>query len=833
MAKKKKETPTPKDYLKTLTQAMWACVLVGIVVAIAVFVLISFTKMPDSSELENPKYEVSTKILDDDDDGKLEEIGRYFKHNRDWLTFDEINPHLVNALVATEDERFFSHSGIDARGTMRAVAYLSKRGGASTITQQLAKQFFTDYNRNFVKRVWQKLKEWTIAVQFEKRYTKEEILAMYLNKAELLNQSYGISAASKNYFGKEQQDLAIEEAAVLIGMLKNPDLYNPKSRPESAFKRRSVVLRQLVRNDYLTQEEYDSLKEIPIDMSNFRAAKNFDGPAPYFRTEATKELNYILNQDRYKKPDGTKYDIYTDGLKIYTTINLPMQRHAEAAARDHMERIQNQLSKVWSKRDPWTYKADEKEKNIRKQSLNRKVQESQRFQDLKSVIMQNAIVQMTEKFPEVRMRNVDIKRMISESKTKGYLDGLVKKKLITSGMSSNYKEAIRSEVWPVLKEEWTTLQKKAQKVFNTKRKMKVFAYNDKMEKTVTMTPLDSIKYHAMIMQIGSVSLDPKTGFVKTWVGGIGHDYFKYDHIRQSNRQIGSTFKPFLYTVALDKGISPCQKVEDRQYVIPAGGSDFGLIKTWAPSNSKDFSGKMVTLKEGLRHSMNSVSVHLVKELQSVEPIRDLVGRLGMDKNKVPSSPSIVLGSSDLTVMDMAGAYTAYANNGMYSNPIFIKRIEDKNGRIIYNYVPKQRKVIPPGLNYAMVDLLKNVVHHRADKFKSEIAGKTGTTNDHVDGWFVGFTPELVTATWVGGSERWIRFLTIADGQGAVMARPFFEKFLSKIENDPTIPYDESARFVIPEGELIQSDCNQVALLEQKLRAQDEKAKKVDETEEDF
>ena len=589
----------------------------------------------------------------------------------------------------------------------------------------------------------------------------------------------------------------------------------------------------MVKNDYLTQEAYDSLKLLTIDMSGFQRQKNYDGPAPYFRAELTKWLQDLLDKEEYRKPDGTKYDIYTDGIKIYTTIDLSMQKHSEAAMKEHMANVQQSYFNHWKNLDPWTYDAEKEERSSRKASLNKRVEESERFQSLKSAILSETIARISAEISDTRFLDHDIKRMLREEKNPGHFANLVNKKWATKEQTATYKKIMKSPYWDELKEKYALLQKEAKEAFNTKVQMDVFAYNDRGSKTVTMTPLDSIKHHLQHMQFGSLSVDPKNGFVKTWVGGIGYDYFKYDHIQQSNRQIGSTFKPFVYTTAIEKyGMSPCQKVQDIQYEIPAGDPDFKLLKTWRPKNSKEFSNEWVTLKEGLKHSMNSVSVYLTKEIGNVEAIRELVENMGIDKRKIPSAPSICLGTPDLSVMDMAGAYTVFANNGIYSKPIFVKRIEDKNGQTIYNYVPEQKRVLNPKYNHVLVNMLKYVVQHRAYQFKSEIAGKTGTTNDHVDGWFMGFTPGLISATWVGGSERYIRFRNLALGQGAVMARPYFEKFLTRLENDNSIDYDESLRFEIPEGDQIEVDCSKYELLAQSLNQKEGKKKK-DEFEEEF
>jgi len=818
-AKKKEQATDFGSYIKWL----WLLVLAGVMLAAVVVVLISKTQLPETSELENPTYEIATQILADD--GR--ELGKAFKLNREWLTFEEINPAVVDALIATEDERFYSHSGIDARGTIRAFAFLGKRGGASTITQQLAKLFFTQRSRSLPKRLWQKLKEWSIAIQFEKRYTKEEILAMYLNKYDYLYSAVGISSAAKTYFGKNQKDLTVGEAAVLVGMLKNPSIYNPMRFMDNAVKRRNVVMKQMVKNKKLQRSEYDRLIKLPIDVSNFKREEHFAGIAPYFRATVVSDVKRILSDDSNKKPDGTKYNIYTDGLKINTTIDLDMQKHAERAAFEHMKDLQAKYFDRWKNKDPWTYDADDRQKKMRQGNLNVQVRESGRFKALRATYMSEISSEISSTIPKSRLWDADIFRLFSEEKNPGHLANLVKRKTISKAQSVTYKKILDSEYWPELKKQWLALQKKSKKVFNTKTKMKVYAYNSSGEETRTMTPMDSIKYHNQHMQIGSVSVDPKSGYVKTWVGGIGHKYFQYDHVR-SNRQVGSTFKPFIYATAIiDQATSPCYKVKDMQYVIPANDPNFGLTKPWSPANANGkFSGEYMTLKEGLKQSKNSVSVYLMKEIGNTERVRRFASDLGIPKEKIPNAPSICLGVPELSVLDMAGAYTAFADNGTYHKPIYIKSIEDKNGKIIYVGRQSQKKAINSSYNYVMVDMLKNAASFIASWFDSEVAGKTGTTDDYRDGWFMGVTPDLVTATWVGGENEWIRFTNLADGQGGVMARPFFTNFLKRLEADPSINYDKTVRFEVPTEQVVELDCSKYDALQ--VVEEDDEELKLDE-----
>lgn len=803
MAKSKKSESTETNASKSYIKILWIAVAAGVLSMMAVFALISTTQLPDTSELENPKIEVASLVLDHE--GR--ELGSYFKFNRKPLTYEQLNPNIINALVATEDERFFEHSGIDMRGTIRAFVYLGKKGGASTITQQLAKQFFTQRSSNFIKRSWQKLKEWVIATEFEKRYTKEEILSMYLNKYDFLYDADGISAAATTYFGKDQSELTVDEAAVLIAMLKNPRIYNPVLYPENALRRRSIVMNQMVKNDMLTKAEYDELKAKPIDMANFKRSIHYDGPAPYFRAELKKWLSDILEEENITKPDGTKYDIYTDGLRINTTLDLDMQRHAEDALQAHMSKLQDKLFDRWSNKDIWTYRADDTQKRQRSGRLNQMIRESLRFKKMRANYLSDITSKLTSEIENVRLWDNDIFRLFAEDEKSGHLVKLSKQGTITKDQAKVYKQILASEHWPTLKKQWSALQSKSKKVFAKKIPLKVFAYNSAGEKTVTMSPIDSIKYHTMHMQLGSMAVDPKTGYVKTWVGGINHKYFQYDHIN-SNRQVGSTFKPFIYTTAIaNLAMSPCYEVKDIQYTIPAGDSNFELLKSWSPSNSDEFSAENLTLMQGLRKSKNSVSVKLMMEIGNTEVVRSLVNEFGIDKKKIPNSPSICLGSADLSVMDMTGAYTVYANDGTYTKPIYITSIEDKNGRQIYAATSTQKKALNPKYNHAMVHMLKYAAEPIAHELKSEVGGKTGTTNDYRDGWFMGITPELVVGTWVGGDEQFVRFLRIGDGAGSQMARPYYVEFMKRVEADKNIGLDTGARFVVPDETLV-LDCEQ-------------------------
>lgn len=788
------------SYLKLSLKLM-----IGFIVClILLFFIISKTLLPNTEELENPKYEIASQFISSDN----EVFGKVFKYNREWLDFKDINPAIVKALVSTEDERFWSHSGVDVRGTARAIAYMGRKGGASTITQQLAKLFFTQRSKSFIPRVWQKLKEWVIAIEFEKRYTKEEILAMYLNKSDFLYDAVGISAAAKTYFGKDQNQLTIEEAAVIIGMLKNPRVFNPIIYPDNCLNRRNVVLKQMVRNNHLTEDEYLKKRIKSINMSNFRREVHHDGIAPYFRSELTKWLKKLLEDDKYRKPDGSKYNPYVDGLKIYTTIDTRVQKYHESATQEHMNALQNKYFARWKGLDFITYGGDKTKIEGRRKTLINMMKDSDRYKQIRSNHISKIIAEIKNDLEIDNIDDNDVFRMFEENKTPGYLKKLLKSETITDAQAEKCLTILKSDKWPLLKSQWNKMQNAVQKSFNTKTKMRIFAYNDLGEKVVDMTPMDSIKYHLQHMQVGSISVDPKSGSILSWVGGINHKYFQYDHVN-SNRQVGSTFKPIIYTTAMiEQSVSPCLKVADKQYCIQANDSNFGLMSTWCPSNADNkYAGGEITLKEALKESKNSISVYLMKMIGNVASVKNLSKNLGIDPKKIPDFPSICLGTPELSVMEMATAYTAFANEGTVTKPIFVTRIEDKNGKVIYTAVPEQKVAISPSTNYVMVNMLNYVTSGIAKKFKTEIGGKTGTTNDYKDGWFVGFSPEIVIASWVGGDQEFVRFNNLADGQGAAMARPIFEKLLTKIESDNRLGFGKNLVFTKPEDMTIEIDCS--------------------------
>lgn len=812
---------------QSLARWMWRAAIGGIVGLILYLIVLSFST-PSFKQLEDPNYSLASEILA----ANGEVIGRYYIENRVPVPYDSLSDYLIQALIATEDERFSKHAGIDPRALGRVLyglVTLSPKGGGSTITQQLAKLLYSSRDfegMNKIEKsfalVSRKLSEWITAVKLEKNYTKEEILSMYLNKADFINGAFGIKAAAEVYFGKPQDSLRIEEAATLIGMLQNPSLYNPVRRAEKAKNRRNIVLQQMVRNKMITEEECTALMKSKLDMSRFKTRNSVDGMAPYFRQELLQDVLHILAQKECLKPDGTQYDIYRDGLTITTTIDPEMQRLAEAAMREHMADIQKRFFTVWKGRDPWTYRnpeTTEDEIRIRQRTLERLIRETERYQVIRDAYMSEVVDQVRAEF-NYRVDDSDMERMIEEEKKDGFIISLIAKKYATPEQAAVYRRIMASDYWQVLKMQWRKVQADAKKQFNTPvKKMRVFAYNEKMEKDTTMTPLDSLKYHRMFLQMGSMAIDPRSGAVKTWVGGCNFRYFQYDHIRNS-RQVGSTFKPFVYATAIDqKGISPCYTVYDVPQTISPGEGFFRLSKSWTPKNAGSYSGRNYTLQEALKESVNTVSVYLMKELGNTEPVRGLINNMGIDSStkfpngqyRVPKQPSICLGATDLSVFEMTGAYGTFANNGLFTRPYFISQIQDKNGRVIYRNIPEERQALPPNSDYVMVHMLKYAAKGAPgiSDLKSDVGGKTGTTNDFTDGWFMGITPQLVVGTWVGGEDRWIRFLNIADGQGSRMARPFFAKFMKKIETSTKVDYDPAPRFLQPPGDLgIEIDCAQ-------------------------
>jgi penicillin-binding protein 1A len=805
------------------TYKKWIYTLaIGLVAAVAsVFVYVASTDIPDFAELENPKYDLASVIYD----AKGQAFGRYYIEDRVTVPYSELSPHVVDALISTEDSRFFDHSGVDLRALFRVgfktiILRQESSGGGSTISQQLAKLLYKRPNTKgksfFTKTattIKSKLKEWVIAVKLEKSYTKEEIIAMYLNKFEFINGAHGIEAAADIYFSKKQKELNISEAATLVGMLKNPSLYNPRRFPEKCADRRNVVLELMHDADQIDKETLEQLRAKPIDMSAFQRKTQSDGPAPYFRAELTKFLKDLFNKKDIRKSDGSEYNVYTDGLKIHTTIDLTYQKYAEEAVLEHMRRNQERFDRVWKNRDPWTFEADDYQKKLRASIFESQCKGSDRYLAMREKAIGPILKDIDEKYHNLPLSDNVIKVLDSIQQNMVTWHQATTNNSIDVVYQSQYHRLINDPFWPKLIAKYTDLQKDFKKIFSQKVKMKVFDY-EKGEKEVEMSPFDSVRYHKMHLQAGMMVVDPLTGYVKAWVGGINHKYFKYDHVTM-RRSVGSTIKPFVYTQALAvANVSPCQEYEDIQYTISPADSGFDMAEEWSPSNAEGkFTGRKYNLIKALELSKNSITVKLLKEMGTVVPVRDLLHNVGVDKNlrlsngrlAVPNLPSICLGSVDLTLMEMTGAYTPFANNGGYTQPVFISRIEDKNGKVIYQGIPVRKSAINPLYNAVMLDMLKNNISGM--NVKSQIGGKTGTTNDFSDGWFMGVTPTLVAGVWTGGDDKWIRFLDLDTGQGSVMAKPIVSLFLRKLENDTESGYDPKSVFTNPpEGFTEIMDC---------------------------
>ena len=748
MAIKKNNNQT-KNIDKDITyykKKFWKIFFYGMGIIALFFLFASwglFGSMPSFEDLENPDSNLATEIISSD--GVV--LGKYFEKNRSQLKYSDLPKNLVQALVATEDARFYEHSGIDGRGTLRAIASLGTSGGASTLTQQLAKQLFHGEGSKFLPfRIVQKVKEWIIAIRLERQYTKNEIIAMYCNVYDFGNNSVGVSSAAKTYFSKEPKDLTIDESAILVGMFKNSGLYNPVRNPEGVKNRRNVVLLQMEKASIITDAQKLQLQSLPIKL-NFKLETHKDGTATYFREYLRDYMKKWVEEN--KKPDGSDYDIYKDGLKIYTTIDSRMQLHAEEAVSAHMANLQEEFF-------------------------------------IQSKGNKNA--------PFVNISEVETQRILNQA------------------MKSSHR-------WEVLK----SLDKSDEEIlasFKEKTKMKVFTW--KGERDTIMTPLDSIRYYKHFLQSGLMAMEPQTGNIKAWVGGINYKYFQYDHVGQGARQVGSTFKPFVYATAIEQlNMSPCDSIIDGPFMIHKGRHH--VTEDWEPKNSDNRYRGMVTLKQGLANSINTVSAKLMDKV-GPEAVVDLAHKLGI-KSEIPVQPSIALGAVEITVQDMVAAYSTFANQGVYMKPQFITRIEDKSGVVIYEPIPESHDVLNKDIAFAVIKLLEGVTEGGSGErlrttgggngdnrwtgypysFRNPIAGKTGTTQNQSDGWFMGMVPNLVTGVWVGCEDRSARFKTITYGQGATAALPVWGYFMKLCYADPGLHVSKSD-FDRPANLSIKVDC---------------------------
>ena len=756
MAKKKK---TPPSFSKPI-RWFWMFFLAFILSGISVFISASlglFGEMPDHTALENPRTNLATEIISSD--GKT--LGKfYYEDNRTPVSFKELPKHLVDALIATEDVRYYEHAGIDARGTLRAFAFLGKRGGASTISQQLARQLFVGIrSKNTLETVTQKIKEWVIATRLERQYTKEEIIAQYFNIYDFGNFADGIRSASRIYFGKEPIALSINESAMLVGMFKNSSLYNPRPtrNPVGTKNRRNVVLGQMAKYGFINETLKDSLQQLPLGL-NYTPESHREGIATYFRSYLRGFMKEWVNNPLNRKPNGDKYNIYKDGLKIYTTIDSRMQTFAELATKTHMKNLQAEFFvQNTSRRNP------------------------------------------TAPFLDLEPEEIKV--------------------LLNSGMR-------RSERWRKMKYELKKSNKDIIASFKRPTSMKIFSWTAKNNEIDTvMTPLDSVRYYKSFLRAGMMSMEPQTGHVKAWVGGVNYKHFQYDMVKQGKRQVGSTFKPFVYAAAIDQlHLSPCDTFPKSQITIAA--LKHGNMKPWSPKNSGNNYVGFETITSALANSRNTITARLMNEI-GPQPVIDLANSLGVEQ-KIPAVPSIALGTPDLSVYEMVAAYSSFANQGVYTKPVMVTQIEDKNGTILFQYTPETKDVLSQEVAYVTVKLMEGVtkfgsgqrLRHSGAKdqlvykeiitgypyeFTNPIAGKTGTTQNQSDGWFMGMVPNLVTGVWVGGEDRSTHFKTITYGQGASMALPIWANFMRscyEIE-DLNISKEE---FSIPEDLTIQVDC---------------------------
>ena len=702
-----------------------------------------FGSMPSFEDLENPDSNLATEIISSD--GVI--LGKYFEKNRSQLKYSDLPKNLVDALVATEDERFYEHSGIDGRGTLRAIFTLGTNGGASTLTQQLAKQLFHGEGSKFLPfRIVQKIKEWIIAIRLERQYTKNEILAMYCNVYDFGNYSVGVSSAAQTYFSKAPKDLTIDESAILVGMFKNSGLYNPVKNPQGVKNRRNVVLSQMEKGHIITKEQKEKLQALPITL-HFKLESHREGTATYFREYLRDYMKKWMEAN--KKPDGSDYNIYKDGLKIYTTIDSRMQLHAEEAVDKHMANLQEQF-----------------------------------FIEAKT----------NKNAPFVNISDAETQRILKQA------------------MKSSYR-------WTVLAEQ----DKSEDEIiasFSQKVKMTVFTW--KGEKDTIMTPLDSIRYYKHFLQSGLMAMEPQTGNIKAWVGGINYKYFQYDHVGQGARQVGSTFKPFVYATAIEQlGMSPCDTIVDGPFMIRKGRHN--VTEDWEPRNSDNKYRGMVTLKQGLANSINTISAKLIDKT-GPEAVVELTHKLGV-KSEIPAQPSIALGAVDITVEDMVAAYGTFANQGVYVKPQFITRIEDKSGVVIYEPIPESHDVLNKDIAFAVIKLLEGVTESGSGArlrtsgggsgdnrwtgypymFTNPIAGKTGTTQNQSDGWFMGMVPNLVTGVWVGCEDRSARFKSLTYGQGATAALPIWGYFMKLCYDDQNLKVSKED-FDRPANLSIKVDC---------------------------
>lgn len=713
-----------------------------------------FGGMPSLYELENPKSQMASLVISEDG----QEIGKYFRENRNPLEFEQLPDNIVNTLVSTEDARFTSHSGIDIRSMFRVVFSLGTAGGGSTISQQLAKNLFHTRSMEFgeddpvylgllmkidgVRTVIAKVKEWILAIRLERRYTKQEIMAMYLNEVSFGNNAYGIQVACRTYFQKDLPDVTLPEAATLIGLLQNPSLYDPRVRPERTLERRNVVLGQLAKYEFITEEELPKLQDEPLNL-HYRVENQNTGAAPYFREAIRLQVLAAIKELNQERPEDQQLNLYTSGLRIYTSIDSRMQKYAEESVREHMRAEQKLFYDHWRGRNPWVNEEMKEIKGFLRDAMKR----TQRYRDLMS--------------------------------------------------------AYNNDEFKV----WEELRKPI--------KMTVFTYDG--DKDTTLSPMDSLNYYKRILNCGMMAMDPMNGHVKAWIGGINYKYFKFDHISQSKRQPGSTFKPFVYGAAIENEIvTPCDELVDEPVTF---GEEDGLSGgTWTPQNSDGkYSYQNMKMRRAMGLSINSISAKLMKQL-GPDKIAEFAHKCGIN-SPLNEVPSLCLGASEVSLLEQVSGYATLANGGEKIEPILVLKITDKVGNVLREYSPPVKAVIKPETAYLMTYMLQGAVHEpggTAEGLKrtsivagNEIGAKTGTTSNYSDGWFMGVTQKLVAGVWVGGDDRSIHFRSLALGQGAKMAMPAYAKFMEKVYADQSLAIEGYRKmpFIKPENFVFDFSCN--------------------------
>lgn len=742
------------NFKSKFLKLFWGLFVAGIIVVVLVFAGIAygwFGYLPPIAELQNPKNKYATEVFSSD----MVSLGSYYrKENRVGVQYSDISPYMINALVATEDARFYSHSGIDAKAFIRALLTLGKAGGGSTITQQLSKQLYSPTAGSTIERLMQKPNEWVIAAQLEKLYSKDEIITMYLNQFDFLYNAVGIKSAAQVYFGTSPAKLKIEEAAMLVGMCKNPSYYNPRRHQERALLRRNTVLNQMEKYDYITEQECDSLKQLPLEL-HYHSVDHKMGLAPYFREYLRGVLTakepkasdypewnkaqYPIDKEQWdnnplygfcnknKKADGSNYDLYNDGLRIYTTIDSRMQQYAEEAVAEHMRSMQESFFKE---------------------------KQGKSYAPFSKVLTQEEI------------------------------DGI---------MTRSMKQ---TERYRLLKKDGKSA-KEIEEIFNTPIEMQVFTYDGL--KDTTLSPMDSIRWQKYFLRCGFMSMDPHSGQVKAYVGGPDFSNFQYDMVNKGKRQVGSTVKPYLYTLAMSEGMWPCDKTVKREITLQDGNGN-----NWTPRNAnKEHIGDTVTLQWGLQASDNWISAYLMSQYTPEQLVR-LMRSFGIEGQLDPVV-SLCLGPCEISVREMVDAYTTFPNKGIRIEPLYVTRIEDNNGNLLATFTPKTHEIIDELTSYKMVYMMRNVIDHGTGvrvRYKYGInvpmGGKTGTTNNNSDGWFMCYTPSLVSGCWVGGEDRAVHFDRMAEGQGASMALPIAALYLQKVLADPSLGYSQSEQFDIPE-----------------------------------